>query len=310
MAATDIEGAQSGARFVSPRDGLMALHSRVPWLAGVVAVLAVLVASLLVWGPEMGFPTTLSESEAPTSSDRTVTLQRTVRGATGDTIDNAVDWLTDEGDWLFDGVSDAIVYTLLNIEDALKWVPWPAIIVALGLLAFAVGRWTLLGFTAVSLLYIGFMDLWPNAIDTIALILVAVIISLAIGLPLGVFGARNRMGDNVMRPILDAMQTMPSFVLPAARDPLLRAGQAGRDLRHRHLRRASGHPADEPRHPPGVTGGSRGRPRLRVVPVAGADEGPDPDGAADDHGGHQPDHAHGSGDGHGRQHGGCRGSGR
>ena len=212
MAATDIEGAQSGARSVSPRDGLMALHSRVPWLASVVAVLAVLVASLLVWGPEMGFPTTLSESEAPTSSDRTVTLQRTVRGATGDTIDNAVDWLTDEGDWLFDGVSDAIVYTLLNIEDALKWVPWPAIIVALGLLAFAVGRWTLLGFTSVSLLYIGFMDLWPNAIDTIALILVAVVISLAIGLPLGVFGARNRMADNVMRPILDAMQTMPSFV--------------------------------------------------------------------------------------------------
>ena len=197
---------------MSARSELKALHSRVPWLAGVAAVLVVLVASLLIWGPEMGFPTTISESESPTSSDRTVTLERTVRNATGDGIDDAVDWLTEEGDWLFDGLSDGIGYALVNIEDALKWVPWPAIVVGLALLSFAVGRWALLGFTSLSLLYIGFMDLWPNAIDTIALIMVAVAISLAIGLPLGVIGARSRIGDSLMRPILDAMQTMPSFV--------------------------------------------------------------------------------------------------
>ena len=309
MAATDVEGAGGGGGSASPRSGLMALHTRVPWLAGVVAVLAVLVASLLVWGPEMGFPTTLSESEAPTSSDRTVTLQRTLRGATGDTIDNAVDWLTDEGDWLFDGVSDAISYTLLNIEDALKWVPWPAIIVALGLLAFAVGRWTLLGFTSVSLLYIGFMDLWPNAIDTIALILVAVVISLAIGLPLGVFGARSRIGDNLMRPILDAMQTMPSFVYLLPGILFFGLGKPAGIFATVIYAVPPVIPADEPRHPPGVTGGSRGRPRLRLVPVAGAHQGPDPDGAAHDHGGHQPDHADGAGDGDDRQHGRCGGSG-
>ena len=212
MAATDAEGAQQSAgSTLSGRRLVRRLHSRLPLLGAIGAMLVVLVVSLLVWGPGMGFPTTLSESETP-AGERTVTLESTIRGETGDAIDRAVDWLTTEGDWLFDGISDAIAYALVNIEDALKWVPWPVIVVGLALLAFAVGRWTLMGFTALALLYLGFMDLWENAIDTIALITVAVAISLAIGLPLGVFGARSSIADNVMRPILDAMQTMPSFV--------------------------------------------------------------------------------------------------
>ena len=48
--------------------------------------------------------------------------------------------------------------------------------------------------------------------DTIALMVVAVIVAMSIGLPLGVLGARNQLANNIMRPILDGMQTMPSFV--------------------------------------------------------------------------------------------------
>ena len=58
----------------------------------------------------------------------------------------------------------------------------------------------------------GFMGLWENTIDTVALMVVSVVISVSIGLPLGVLAARSRLADNIMRPILDAMQTMPSFV--------------------------------------------------------------------------------------------------
>ena len=108
MAATDIEGApRSGDGALAGGGLLRGLHSRLPLLAAVGAVLVVLVVSLLVWGPRMGFPTTLSESEAP-AGDRTVTLESTIRGETGDAIDRAVDWLTTECDWLFDGISDAI----------------------------------------------------------------------------------------------------------------------------------------------------------------------------------------------------------
>jgi glycine betaine/proline transport system permease protein len=69
-----------------------------------------------------------------------------------------------------------------------------------------------MGFTAFALLFIGFMGLWENTIETIALMVVAVVLSVAVGLPLGVLGARNQTADNIMRPILDGMQTMPSFV--------------------------------------------------------------------------------------------------
>lgn len=182
------------------------------WAAGLAAVVIVLVASLALWGPEMEFPTTVSIREIPTGGGSTIQLEKTVRQATGETIDAGVKWLTVKGSWLFDGVKTGVQRGLNHIEDVLKWVPWPVLVVALTLLAFAMGRWSLAVFTALALLFIGFMDLWANAIDTIALMVVAVAISMAIGLPLGVLGARNRMVDNLMRPILDGMQTMPSFV--------------------------------------------------------------------------------------------------
>ena len=191
---------------------LHGLSPRYRWAAGAAAVAAVLVVCLAIWGPEMGFPTTVSQTETPTAGGRTLTLDRTVREVTGDAIDDGVRWLTDQLDWLFSALSDSVALAIVNIEDGLKWVPWPVVVVALGLLSFQVGRWSLTAFTVSALLYVGFMDLWPNAVDTIALIVVAVTVALAIGLPLGVLAARNRWADNLMRPILDAMQTMPSFV--------------------------------------------------------------------------------------------------
>ena len=179
------------------------------WPIGVAIVAVALLVSILVWGAEMGFPTTVSSQ---TSSDGFVTLDRTVRDVTSNGIDDAVDWMTTEGAWVFDGLSTAVTFALVRIEGALKWMPWPVIVIGLALLAFAVGRWSLLLFTALALLFIGFMDLWANTMDTVALMVVAVAVAVTVGLPLGVLGARNNLANNLMRPILDGMQTMPSFV--------------------------------------------------------------------------------------------------
>ena len=180
------------------------------WLLGAAAVLALLVVSLIIWGPEMGFPTTVSTVDS--TGDSSVELKRTVRQVTGTAIDDAVNWITVEANWLFDSLSTAVDYALIYIEKALKWIPWPVVVLGLGLLSFAVGRWAFLAFTTVALLYMGFMGLWSNTIDTIALMVVAVVISVSVGLPLGILGARSRLADSIMRPILDGMQTMPSFV--------------------------------------------------------------------------------------------------
>ncbi len=209
---TQIENVQSGAESPSPPITLSALPTLYPWLAGLIVVVIVLLASLLIWGPEMEFPTTVSRSEVKTSRGGVMTLDRSVRQVTGGVIDDAVSWMIVEGSWLFDGISTAITYALVYIENGLTWTPWPVIVVALALLSFAVGRWSFLAFTSLALLFVGFMGLWENTIDTIALMAVAVAVAVSLGLPLGVLGARSQMADNLMRPILDGMQTMPSFV--------------------------------------------------------------------------------------------------
>ncbi len=182
------------------------------WAIGLGVIAVVLVVSLLIWGPNMGYPTTVSRTMVETANGNMIPLEQSLRQVTGDQIDTWVRWTTSEADWLFDGIRDVITHALVYIEDVLKWLPWPVIIVALALLSFAVGRWTLAIFTIVALLSIGFMGLWANTIDTVALMVVAVIISVAIGLPLGVIGARSQLANNLMHPVLDAMQTMPSFV--------------------------------------------------------------------------------------------------
>ena len=204
-----VQEVQTGPEASSQRINLSALPLLYRWAIGVAATVVVLLVSLLVWGSEMDFPTTVSHQ---TSSDGSLTLERTARHVASGAIDDSVQWMTKEGAWLFDGLSTAITYALVNIERVLKWTPWPVVVIGLALLSFAVGRWRLLVFTALALLFIGFMDLWANTMDTVALMVVAVAVAVSVGLPLGVVGARSRIADNLMRPILDGMQTMPSFV--------------------------------------------------------------------------------------------------
>ena len=203
------QDAQPGSPASNVRGRTKAVLLIYRWTVAMVAVAATLLATLLVWGPEMDFPTKVSQR---TSTDGSVTLDRTVRDVASDAIDDAVGWMTKEGAWLFDGLSTVVTYALVNIERALKWTPWPVVVVGLAFLSFAVGRWRLLIFTSLALFFVGFMGLWENTMDTVALMIVAVAVAVSVGLPLGVLGARSRIADNLMRPILDGMQTMPSFV--------------------------------------------------------------------------------------------------
>lgn len=207
-----VNSAPSVERITSPHKPLDLIRLHYAWLAGLVAVGVVLLVSLLLWGTEMGFPTTVSTSEIQTSDGGSITLERSVREVASGAIDDAVTRITRDGSWLFDGLSTAVDFALVLIEGGLTWVPWPAILISLALLSFAVGGWRLLGFTAAALLFVGFMDLWENMIGTIALMVVAVVIAVFSGFPLGVLASRSQLANNLMRPVLDAMQTMPSFV--------------------------------------------------------------------------------------------------
>ena len=206
------EDSQAGTGSLLGVPALSELPAKVVGATILAVLLVIMIVCLSFWGPGMEFPTTVSTSEIETSGGGTVTLTKTVRQVVGGKIDDLVDWLTVEGAWLFDGLSSAVTHALVRIEDVLKWVPWPVVVVGLAVLSFIVGRWPLLALTSVALLFMGFMGLWENTIDTVALMVVSVIISVSIGLPLGVLAARSSLADNIMRPFLDAMQTMPSFV--------------------------------------------------------------------------------------------------
>ena len=207
--AVDAGAGDAARRRLPAAASLRSIPKLYLWGGAVALILLVMAICLLAWGPGMDYPTTVAYS---TSSDGSQQFPRSLRAVIGGAIDEGADWLTRELSWLFGGIKDGINYAIRAIVKALTWLPWPAVALGVTLAAFAVGRWGLAGFTIFALLFIGFMGLWDTAVETIALMVVAVALSVGIGLPLGVWGARSQNADSIMRPILDGMQTMPSFV--------------------------------------------------------------------------------------------------
>lgn len=91
-------------------------------------------------------------------------------------------------------------------------IPWPALILLVAAAAWWLSGWKLALTYVVSMFFIGFLGMWDAAIDTFTQVLVAVIATVAIGVPLGIWAARRRGVERIMRPILDFLQTIPSFV--------------------------------------------------------------------------------------------------
>jgi len=128
-------------------------------------------------------------------------------------IDTIMDWVLTNLAGFFDAIGDGVLFILLNIEKSLLWLPWLLVVVAVGLVAWRViGRWWAGLLLAAMLVLIGSFGYWDLAMMTLAIIIVAVIISLALGIPAGIIMARSNRVESIFKPILDAMQTMPSFV--------------------------------------------------------------------------------------------------
>jgi len=130
----------------------------------------------------------------------------------GDWVNVAVDWLTVNLAVFFDAISDVIRVILTNLEHFLYWLPWPVVIAIFVLIAWRVTGWRTALFVGAGLYFMGALGLWEASMTTLALIVTAVAISLLIGIPLGIVAARYDTVWAVIRPILDAMQTIPSFV--------------------------------------------------------------------------------------------------
>ena len=129
-----------------------------------------------------------------------------------DKIQSATEWMTVEGAFIFDRVDDFIKRLLAWITDGLLWLPWPVFITIVALVALRMAGLGVALFSAAGLVSIGLSGFWESAATTLALMATSVGISILIGVPVGILAARNNTVDALVRPILDLMQTMPSFV--------------------------------------------------------------------------------------------------
>ncbi|MEX3978633.1 choline ABC transporter permease subunit [Paraburkholderia sp. EG287A] len=136
----------------------------------------------------------------------------------GQWVDQSVHYLLDHDANSFDAVGKAIEGFAALVEHGLQAIPmWAlmAFFIAIGL--WRVG-WRFAIFATCSLLLIYATGFWDQTVVTLGLTLSSTVISLVIGIPLGIWTAKSKLVQTIVRPILDLMQTMPAFVylIPAA----------------------------------------------------------------------------------------------
>ncbi|MFN3949602.1 ABC transporter permease [Microbacterium sp.] len=127
-------------------------------------------------------------------------------------VDSAVDWLRDNLSGLFDVIAVTVRFLVGGLSDVLLAAPIVVVIVIAALLAWLLRSWKLAIGTVIGFALILAMGQWVTAMQTLALVLVATVVAVAISVPLGIWSARNATVRAILKPILDFMQTMPAFV--------------------------------------------------------------------------------------------------
>lgn len=128
-------------------------------------------------------------------------------------------WVTEGIDWLvgnfrpvFQGIRVPVDFVLSGFQNGLESLPAPLAILVFALLAWQMAGLGMGAATLVSLVLIGAIGAWSQAMVTLALVLTSLFFCILIGLPLGIWLARSQRAAKIIRPLLDAMQTTPAFV--------------------------------------------------------------------------------------------------
>lgn len=136
----------------------------------------------------------------------------------GEQVDAAEAWVVrHRGDhWLFVGlfgpITSVVQAVLLEINAWLDLLGWPGVGLVLGTVAWVAAGWRVTAVTIAGLAAIGLIGQWDDAMRTLSLVSTAVLLSLIIGVPLGIWAGRDGRIDAALRPVLDALQTTPAYV--------------------------------------------------------------------------------------------------
>ena len=123
----------------------------------------------------------------------------------------AKEWLFNQRP-LFKKISIPIDNVLNGLDYFLNIVPLPVVILFFVFAAFKTNGIRFAIFTFISLVFIDLVDIWEETMTTMAMIITAVLFCSVIGIPVGILASRSKIFEKILRPILDVMQTIPSFV--------------------------------------------------------------------------------------------------
>ncbi|MCK9191403.1 MAG: ABC transporter permease subunit [Sphaerochaetaceae bacterium] len=128
-------------------------------------------------------------------------------------VDKIMDWLLLHLDGFFDAIGFIILKVVMAFEDVFLYIPWFVLVLLIGLAGWKLVRSLKMGIVfMILMMIIGLFGYWELAMQTLALVIASVVFALLIGLPMGIHMARNDRTQKILKPMLDGMQTMPSFV--------------------------------------------------------------------------------------------------
>ena len=130
----------------------------------------------------------------------------------GSYVETFVEFITDTFGFIFDFIRAAFAGAYDGVQFLLGEPPFWAIMLVLGVLALGIRGWKFAVGSVLGLVIILGVDQWDYAMDTLALVLVASVLAIVLSVPLGILAAKSTLASNIIRPVLDFMQTMPAFV--------------------------------------------------------------------------------------------------
>jgi glycine betaine/proline transport system permease protein len=131
----------------------------------------------------------------------------------GRAVETMIDWITYHGAGFFDAFAYGLENLVLGASDVLLWLP--PVVLILSVMLYALGKQKRVGlcvFAGVSLALILNLGYWQEMIETLILVLFSTFSCILIGIPIGIAAAHRPWLYTLLRPILDLMQTIPTFV--------------------------------------------------------------------------------------------------
>lgn len=129
-----------------------------------------------------------------------------------DWINKLIEFIIDHTRPFFQAIGTPIRWTLQNIEGILSTIPPLIFIIAIALIAWKLAETKVALYCIIALTLIGLIGVWQQAMVSLSLVTTALIFCLILGIPLGIFCAKSDRAERLIRPLLDVMQTLPSFV--------------------------------------------------------------------------------------------------